>query len=379
MKSAFTKTLCSILIALFVIIVPFTAFAQDEITFYIDENKAVYILDESSQRYTGSEEITVDNTTYTFENGVLKTINGSASGFLTIEGKEYLVSSGVLFTGVYSKSLYQNGIQNTTFTGYKTVNSTKYYFKKGTLATTVIKETSGSNKGKYVYIKNGLFKKKSGFLTVENNSYYFSKGIAQSGIKKIDGKKYFFSTKNMKLVKNKEFTYKKVKYIANANGVIHQKAKAFVKAESMVKKLTNKKDSDITKLYKCYKWSATRCSYAYKKGYSNPTGKKWVNNYALNMFRTRRGRCYSFAAAFAVMAREIGYDDVKVVVGKCNGFGGSYIPHAWVEVKVDGAKKVFDPEYEYRHHNKNYTKAFNKTYSNATAGYRVSKRIKVTK
>ena len=61
-------------------------------------------------------------------------------------------------------------------------------------------------------------------------------------------------------------------------------------------------------------------------------GADWPILYANDMFIDGRGNCFSYAAAFAFMAKAIGYEEVYC----CNSTG-----HGWAE--IDG--KVYDPEW----------------------------------
>ncbi|MBE6720677.1 MAG: transglutaminase domain-containing protein [Ruminococcaceae bacterium] len=379
MKRKLLKALSILFITLTVLLFPVTAFAQENAEFEIDEENFVYVLDDEGGRFYGDGEFTSGENVYTVTEGRITAINGENTGFVTIEEKQYLISDGILFTGLYDKKYYENGLNDTKLTGYKTVNGKNYYFKKGALATTVITATSGENKGKLIYIKNGLFNKASGKTNVGKSTYFFSKGVAQGGLKTIDGKKYYFNKKTFKCIKNYELKLSGKWYIANKDGVLKLKPKAYVRASELIAKLTKANDAKKAKLYKCYKWTAATCKYKFKDGYNDPVGKKWVNNYAYNMMNTQRGRCYSFSAAFAVMARELGYTNVRVVVGECNGFTGKYLVHCWVEIDINGETRVFDPEWQYRHPGKNYTSAYNKTYDKVPHKYKIDYTIDVNK
>ena len=401
---------------------PVSAFADDEgesdtaLVLSIDEQNIIYTLDSDGERFTGTQDFSFNSQVYSFVDGVLVSVDGnglysleindacylvsqgklydgfygkiyytsgvrnySINGFYMLNGAEYYLESGLLFSGLHNSYLYNDGVKDTVYKGLITIGGTEYYLSNGKLATAVVKMSSGKNKDKFVYFKDGVFNKKSGKTNVNKSTYYLSNGIAKGGLKTIGDKKYYFNKKTCKLIKSREIKLGDKWYIANKDGVLRDKPKAYIKAAEMINRYTLGTDSDYEKLHKCYKWTASHCSYAYKKNYYKPSGKKWVNKYASNMFQTRRGRCYSFAAAFAVMAREIGYKDVKVVVGSCNGFTGRYIPHAWVEVVIDGKRKVFDPEYEYRHVSRDYRRSFDQTYATMRSGYKISYTVKVKK
>lgn len=71
-----------------------------------------------------------------------------------------------------------------------------------------------------------------------------------------------------------------------------------------------------------------------------PTKSDWYLVYAKDIFVSGRGDCYSFGAAYAYMARAIGYTESYA----CNSTG-----HGWSEVD----EKVYDPEWSL--HSKNYS------------------------
>jgi transglutaminase-like putative cysteine protease len=68
----------------------------------------------------------------------------------------------------------------------------------------------------------------------------------------------------------------------------------------------------------------------------------WEIDEALTMFRTSKGNCYNFTAAFWALARGVGYDAVcySGLVGVDRN------PHSWVEITIDGTPYIFDVETE---------------------------------
>ena len=68
----------------------------------------------------------------------------------------------------------------------------------------------------------------------------------------------------------------------------------------------------------------------------------WEAEEALTMLRTRRGNCYSYAAVFCLLARQLGYD-AEAVSG---GVNWNPRPHGWVEIEFDGVPYIFDTELE---------------------------------
>ena len=78
------------------------------------------------------------------------------------------------------------------------------------------------------------------------------------------------------------------------------------------------------------------------------TGMDWPQKYANNLFDTKSGNCLSYAAAFAYMAKVLGY---KNVYG-CNSGG-----HGWVE--IDGL--IYDPEWTLHRPGNYYGRSYNES------------------
>lgn len=81
---------------------------------------------------------------------------------------------------------------------------------------------------------------------------------------------------------------------------------------------------------------------AYERSYETPTGN-WPLTYAVNLFDTGKGNCYSYAAAFGYIARGLGYE-TKICTGTVTSSLGGRTPHAWTEVKMGDEWFIFDAE-----------------------------------
>lgn len=235
------------------------------------------------------------------------------------------------------------------------------------------------------YYING--KPAEGTFTVNGNKYRLSGGLFRSGLQTIDGKKYYYdSTGNVQkkgIVGSKNDGY----YYADKNGVINMNyvngitynGESWIVSNGKAKKATTKSDivlfraakevakatdTSMTKAQKlraCFDY----CKKAYKE--YNPRiphykGMDWPIVYANDMFVGGGGNCFSYGAAFAYMAKAIGYTEVYC----CNSGG-----HGWAE--IDG--KIYDPEWS-RHHSNytyfglDYNKIKNPNYKGAiAAGY----------
>lgn len=71
----------------------------------------------------------------------------------------------------------------------------------------------------------------------------------------------------------------------------------------------------------------------------------WEPAYAEEFFRLGKGNCYSFSAAFCLLARQLGLPAYTVV----GGLGRTNSPHGWVEIPLDGTNYMFDPQLDWRY------------------------------
>lgn len=231
-------------------------------------------------------------------------------------------TNGAPFSGKYRGKKYRDGklLNDWERSGNKT-----YYCKNGV-------RVKGINKiGKKVYYfdKNGVKYTGSGWKTIGKKKYYFSKGTAKTGWAMIGKNCYHFSSKGALSVNTKIDGIK-----VNKKGKATGPARKYVPlyAKLLVKQITKPSQTKSEKLKICF-------NYVIKnyKSNGNPriphyTKKDWVYVYANDMFGDRRGgNCFSYAAAFAFLAKECGYDEVY----GCNSGG-----HGWTEVNG----KVYDPE-----------------------------------
>ncbi len=88
----------------------------------------------------------------------------------------------------------------------------------------------------------------------------------------------------------------------------------------------------------------------------------WEKQYALDMLDMQKGNCYSFAALYYYLAKQIGYD-AHAVIGT---IGHEHSPHGWVEIAMDGTTYIFDAEMEMAYRKRGiYHDIFKKTYDTA--------------
>lgn len=107
------------------------------------------------------------------------------------------------------------------------------------------------------------------------------------------------------------------------------------RAQAVVASITNDSMPQEEKLRVCFEFVKT-----YRESrprMPNYIGMDWPSIYANDMFVNGTGNCCSYAAAFAYMAKAIGYEEVYC----CNDSG-----HGWAE--IDGL--IYDPEWSKHHH-----------------------------
>lgn len=213
------------------------------------------------------------------------------------------------------------------------------------------------------YYRNGELV--NGTVTVNGKKLTFDKGVLRTGMQTINGNKYYYNTSGVLQKNGIVGSDKDGWYYADKNGkidfsysngitqngkdwnVMSGKAtkvktksdKTLFRALKVVAKVTNKSMSKSEKLKACFNYTKN----AYKE--LNPRiphyhGSDWPIVYANDMFVDGAGNCFSYGAAFAYMAKAIGYKNVYC----CNSGG-----HGWAE--VDGL--VYDPEWS-RHHARDY-------------------------
>ncbi len=203
--------------------------------------------------------------------------------------------------------------------------------------------------GKIFYC-NAKGKKVTGWKTIKKKKYYFEKSGKNAGQMvtgwKIFGKTcYFF---NKKGVLN---SAKTVNTNRGGDKTGSAKTKTERRAQAIVAQITTDKMTKAQKLRVCFDY-VMKTYTGRRPRTPHYCGNDWPVVYANDMFLDGSGNCFSYAAAFAFLAKACGYENVYA----CNSTG-----HGWAE--IDG--KIYDPE-EYR--NTKY-KYYGTSYS-AVPGYR---------
>lgn len=145
--------------------------------------------------------------------------------------------------------------------------------------------------------------------------------------------------------------------------------------DKIVKKQTKKAKTDEDKWKALFKYMEK--NYNYKRMVGFQARKGWEKEYAKEMFYSKKGSCYHFAAAYAYLVKKVGGCQVRICIGQTNGFNSSvWQAHAWCELKVKGSWYVCDPNMDKYAANKS-GKYFMNKFKNVKNNYKRSKIIQV--
>ena len=215
-----------------------------------------------------------------------------------------------------------------------------------------------------LYYYNGALA--NGRLPAGGTTLVFSDGRIRQGYVTAGGKTYYYSASGT-LMKNGVVGSESEGYrYADASGAIDMTARLAVtqdgvnwnvldgvayrvttdkeltlhRALRLVSRLTLTTDTKAQKLRKCFDYLQTQ-TYECNPRVPHYRGMDWPIIYANDIFTTDGGNCFSYAAAFAFMAKAIGYTDVYA----CHSGG-----HGWTEI----GGLVYDSEWQRSHPERNY-------------------------
>lgn len=250
--------------------------------------------------------------------------------------------------------------------GYLLVND---WFKKGnktyhTDKNGIIIKNRLATIQKKVYYFNSKGYLHKGWKTFKNGKSYFgTNGARVTGLKKIGKKYYYFNSKG--IMKTGTVKVKTNTYYLNAKGELEARQKGskyyypggkpmssvdandfatLQAAKGIVNKITSKNMSKAQKLQTCFNWVIKK-PYVNRRSFVNVKG--WPAVYANDHFKLGGGNCFADGAAFAYLAKALGYTNVYVCVDSKGPARG----HAWAE--VNGL--VYDPLFaEAKSYSRNY-------------------------
>ena len=250
--------------------------------------------------------------------------------------------------------------------------------QKNVLYTYTLRYLNAANKPLSFYVANTKFYYNgavaNGKITYAGKTMCFTDGVILKGLIKRDRKYYYYNSAGF-LQKNGIVGDSKTGYYyANKNGVIDLSLSDGIRYNNAQWLILNGKAKQVKTEYdktlfrafqllkECTDKSMTKeqkllASFRYLQKITaekNPriphyTGKNWHLMYANDILVNRSGNCMSYGAAFAFMAKAIGYNDVYC----CNSGG-----HGWAEVN----HLVYDPEWDIHHKESYYAVPYGASY-----------------
>lgn len=197
---------------------------------------------------------------------------------------------------------------------------------------------------------------KDSWLEIFGLKYYLSKeGYIQVGLTKIGDKTYYLypegkmATGWLQLQDGLYYFLENGTMAVNVtvgNYQIGSDGKAIglpdlqTRVNSIIQAITTSDMTNDQKLLACYQYILNNASY--KRTYDTPSGD-WTGAYAMELLSTGQGNCYRYAAGFAYLAKELGYE-TRVITGTIRAARGGVTPHGWVEIKLGDNWYIFDPE-----------------------------------
>ncbi len=301
-------------------------------------------------------------------NGV---VDASYKGLVSVRGVKWYIENGKVneaFTGLKEISggfwYIKNGAVDETYTGFVTSGEKQYYVKNGAADKTLTGLVTVS--GKQYYLKNGaVAAETSGLVTISGQKWYLKNGVVDTsfiGLITSDGKDLYVkngkpdaSFTGVVNWKNEnryvhggvaDRTWRGAVTLGGTDWVVEDGVavkvtstydrtlfRAFKEVEKAVAAYPNYGDKLEDKLTACFVY----CKHYTERRPRTPhyTGWDWPLLYANDMFAGSGGNCCSYGAAFAFMAKALGYTESYA----CNSSG-----HGWAEVNG----RVYDPEWSKR-------------------------------
>lgn len=245
--------------------------------------------------------------------------------------KQTLYVKGKLYSGYFlsgKNTMYHAKKGNITLVSMMLDSGTKYYSYK--------EEKTRKLPQQMLYVRGKLYT--GYYMDSENKMYYAQKGNCALVNAILDAGTAYYNYNAGTMRSLPQLTM----YINGkaVEGMSAESLATLQRAQAVVAGITNESMTREQKLRVCYDY--VKDAYPeIKPRIPHYTGMDWPVIYANDMFVNGAGNCCSYAAAFAYMAKAIGYDEVYC----CNSGG-----HGWAE--IDGL--VYDPEWSKWHHAYDY-------------------------
>ena len=298
-----------------------TVFVQGKIYtgYYLDSRKKMYKVKQGIRTlHTGT--LKAKAKYYSYNEAKTKKLSKKT---LYVKGKVYtgyyLNSKKKLYKAKQGMRVLQTGIVNA---------GTKYYNYQAKKTGKLSKDT--------LYVKGKVY---SGYyLDAGTIMYSVSDGTCTPVSAALNaGTRYYSFNEGKMLALSNTTVYINGKAM---EGMSPESLATLQRAQAVVASITNDGMTREEKLRVCFDY--VKAAYPeIKPRIPHYLGMDWPVIYANDMFINGAGNCCSYAAAFAYMAKAIGYEEVYC----CNSGG-----HGWAE--IDGL--VYDPEWSKWHHVYNY-------------------------
>ncbi|MDO5338366.1 MAG: transglutaminase domain-containing protein [Eubacteriales bacterium] len=283
-------------------------------------------------------------------------------GWNRINGKTYYFDpkTGAMKTGLLvlnGKRYYQDPQTGIRVTGWKEISSKWYYFsksKKSAAALTGWQKISGNRYyfNKYGVRQSGWIKYNgvynycmpstgavatNAWITYKDKIYYVgSTGVRVTGLVTIGGKKYYFQSNGVLVTNQQHYQINNQYYNIDENGVVSAISIAAYYAEERLNQIG-------WNLQAAFSWSSSMPYYSLG---GVPSGQVHSVYYSVFGFKYGMGDCNVMAATFYQMARALGYE-AYLISGYVPLAAGGMGDHGWVEIVINGATYVCDPDFAY--------------------------------
>lgn len=229
-----------------------------------------------------------------------------------------------------------------------TEEGTKWQNSDGTWAVNTWIEANGH---KYHTGENGVLQ--TGLIKIDEQIYYFyNTGEAATGWTTLGADCYYFDANGV-LAQNTVVNGCTV----GSNGKLQKtldeegKAKQSDVVAGVLASIITPGMKEEDKLLACYNYVINASGY--KRTYETPTAD-WTGQFAWEILSTGEGNCFRYAAAYASLAKGLGYD-ARVATGYIGNRKGGFSPHGWTEVRIGDTWYIFDTEmHDAKNGKKNY-------------------------
>ena len=186
------------------------------------------------------------------------------------------------------------------------------------------------------YFYNG--ESANGQFTVDGATYNFVDGYHAEGYVTIDDKLYYYD-KSGNIVKNSIVGDNENGYMyAGKDGVCVTDEAIQLAVDFVINHASGSTNAE--KLRSCYDYLYK--NYPYKRILGLPASGEDIKTLAINMFKEKKGNCYSYASAYACIAKVLGYDS-RVITGMISAAAGGVTPHGWSEIYYNSSWLICDP------------------------------------